>query len=128
MLGSIGENVTVHRRVQFFSPGNIHIGSNVRIDCFAFLSAGPKGIRIGDFVHLAVGVYLFGASGRIEIGAFCSLSSRVSVYTGSDDYTDGFLTNPTVPRQYKKVREGDVILGKHALVGASTVIMPGVTI
>ena len=41
------------------------------------------------------------------------------MYTGSDDYTDGFLTNPTVPRQYKNIREGDVTLGAHALIGGS---------
>jgi galactoside O-acetyltransferase len=128
MLGSVGENVAVDRTVQFFSPERIHIGSNVRIDCFGFLSAGPKGIHIADYIHLAVGVYLFGASGQIVLNSFCGLSSRVTVYTGSDDYTDGFLTNPTIPRQYKKLREGDVILEKHALVGASSVIMPGVTI
>jgi dTDP-4-amino-4,6-dideoxy-D-glucose acyltransferase len=128
MLGSVGENVTVHRSVLLFSPQNIHLGSNIRIDCFSFLGAGQKGIRIGDFVHLGVGVCLFGASGQIDIGSFCGLSSKVTVYTGSDDYTEGFLTNPTVPLKYKKLREGDVVFRKHALVGASSVIMPGVTL
>jgi acetyltransferase-like isoleucine patch superfamily enzyme len=128
ILGSVGDNVTVHRSVVFFSPQNIYIGSSVRIDCYSFLSAGPKGIQIGDFVHLGVGVCLFGASGQIQIESFCGLSSKATVLTGSDDYTEGYLTNPTVPTRYKKVREGDVVLRKHALVGVSSVIMPGVTL
>jgi galactoside O-acetyltransferase len=128
MLASVGENVAVHETVQFFSPKNIHLGSNVRIDCFAYLSAGTNGIWIADFVHLAVGASLFGASGRITIESFCGLSSRTSVYTGTDDYTEGFLTNPTVPPEYKKVRAGDVVFRKHSIVGAGSVIMPEVTL
>lgn len=128
ILGSVGENVSVHRSVMFFSPGDIHIGSSVRIDCYSVLSAGSKGIQIGDFVHLGAGVCLFGASGKIDIGSFCGLSSKVTVYTANDDYTEGFLTNPTVPEKYRKLREADVVLQKHALVGTSSVIMPGVTL
>jgi dTDP-4-amino-4,6-dideoxy-D-glucose acyltransferase len=128
ILGSVGEDVRMDRSVVLVSPEHIHIASHVRIDCFCVLSAGEKEIHIGNFVHLGVAVYLFGASGRIEIEPFCGLSSKVTVYTATDDYTEGFLTNPTVPLEYRKLREGDVIFRKHALVGASSVILPGVTL
>jgi galactoside O-acetyltransferase len=128
MLGSVGDNVNVHRSVQMFSPHLIHIGSNVRIDCFCLLSAGEGGIYIGDHVHLAAGAYLFGSGGRIVLESFCGLSSRVAVYTATDEYMEGYLTNPTVPMKYRKVRQGDVILRRHVVVGASSILFPGVTI
>jgi galactoside O-acetyltransferase len=128
MLASVGDNVNVHRSVQMFSPHLIHVGSNVRIDCFSLLSAGQEGINIGDHVHIAAGVYLFGSGGRIVLESFCGLSSRVAVYTATDEYTGGFLTNPTVPMKFRKVRQGDVVLRRHVVVGASSILMPGVTL
>ena len=128
MLASVGDTVKVHRSVQMFSAHLIHLGSNVRIDCFSVLSAGQEGIYIGDHVHLAAGVYLFGSGGRIVLESFCNLSSRVAVYTASDDYTEGYLTNPTVPMKFRKVRRGEVILRRHAIVGTGSILLPGVTL
>lgn len=128
MLGSVGENVAVNRSVVFYSPQNIHLGSNVRIDCFSILSASSHGIVIGDHTHISAYVALFGASGSIHIASFCALSSRVTVYTSTDDYVEGFMSNPTVAPEYRKERCGDVRFQKHALIGCASVIMPGVTV
>jgi acetyltransferase-like isoleucine patch superfamily enzyme len=123
-FGSVGQNVSIHRSCIIFGGSRIHIGSNVRIDCFTMLSAGDQGITIGDHVHIAVGCYLFGSGGKIRIGDFAGLSARVSLFTSTDDYLLGYLTNPTVPDKYKRVTRGDVVLNKHALVGCGAVIMP----
>ncbi len=128
MLGSVGENVSVNRSVVFYSAKNIHVGSNVRIDCFCILSASSRGIVIGDHVHISAYAALFGSSGKIQVDSFCALSSRVSVFTANDDYRDGFMSNPTVAMEYRKVRSGDVVFKKHALIGCGSVIMPGVTL
>lgn len=127
-LRSVGSGVKIHRTVVLFNPQNISIGNNVRIDCFSLLSAGGGGIEIGNCVHIAAGCYLFGSGGKIVLEHFSGLSSRVSLYTASDDYLDGYLTNPTVPDEFKKVRSGDVILRKHAVVGAGSVNLPRVEI
>jgi galactoside O-acetyltransferase len=128
MLGSVGENVSVNRSAVFYHPKCIHLGSNVRIDCFSLLSAASPGIVIGDHVHISAYAGLFGSSGRIEVESFCALSSRVTVFTSNDDYVDGFLSNPTVPLEYRKVTCGDVVFKKHALIGSGSVILPGVTV
>jgi galactoside O-acetyltransferase len=52
----------------------------------------------------------------------------VSIYSSSDDYSGSSLTNPTVPSAYKKVIHDDVILHKHVIIGAGSIILPGVTI
>lgn len=61
---------------------------------FAVLSAGADGLLIGDYVHLATGVAVFGSSGPVVIEDFAGLSARVTVYTGNDDYKDGFWLPP----------------------------------
>lgn len=120
-----GANVSIHRTVEFFGPDRIKIGSNVRVDCHCVISASEP-VTIGDHVHLGAGVHLFGSAG-IELGNFVGLSSRVSIFSVSDDYTDGFLTNPTIPDQFKNIQAGKVTLHPHVVVGCGSVIMPGVT-
>jgi len=126
-LASLGENVQISDRASFYGVGRIKIGSNVRIDDFCVLAAGAGGIEIGNYVHIAVGATLIG-SGKITLSDFSGLSSRVSIYSSSDDYSGACLTNPTVPDEYKNVVHAPVFLGRHAIVGSGAVILPGIRI
>lgn len=94
---------------------------------FCVLSAGSGGIDIANYVHIAVYTSLIGA-GRISLGNYCNLSSRVSIYSSSDDYSGMTMTNPMVPSQYTNVTHAPVMLGKHVIVGSGAVILPGVTL
>ncbi len=125
-IGTIGKNVDIHKSVEFFSPQYIHIGNNVRIDCFSMISAGKNGIYIGNNIHVASSVLIFGASDKIVIEDFCSLCPRVTIYTATDDFIYGYLTNPTVPDKYRRITSGPVILRRHAIVGTGSILMPGV--
>ena len=124
-LASVGINVQISDRASFYGLGRIHIGNNVRIDDFCVLSAGEGGIQIGNHIHIAVFTSLIGA-GKIELSDFCNLSSRVSIYSSSDDYSGATLTNPTVPDKYKNVHHAPVYLGRHVIVGCGSVILPGI--
>lgn len=123
---SLGRNVRIHRSAIIAGHQHISIGDNTRIDCFCLISAGEHGVDIGTCVHIAAGCYLFGGGGQILMEDFSGLSSRVSIYTATDDYSGGAMTNPTVPDQFRNVQCGDVILRKHAIIGASSVVLPGV--
>lgn len=127
-FASLGDDVRIHPSVIFFGAERIRIGSRVRIDCFSVLSAGPEGIVIGNNVHVAAGCYLFGSGGPITLDDFSGLSSRVALYTATDDYLGGALTNPTVPDAFKQVARGPVTLGRHAIVGAGAVVLPNVAL
>jgi dTDP-4-amino-4,6-dideoxy-D-glucose acyltransferase len=129
MLGfaSVGENVQISDRASFYGAERITLGSNTRIDDFCVLSAGLGGICIGQHVHIAVYSSLIGA-GKITLSDFCNISSRVSIYTSSDDHSGATMTNPTVPSEYTGVTHADVFLGKHVLVFGGSVILPGVTL
>ena len=127
MLGiKAGENVHVHRTAQFFGGKFITLGSNVRIDCFCVITAREP-VRIGNNVHIAVGSCIFGSEG-VDVGSFANLSGRVSIYTSSDDYSEGYLTNPTVENCFKKTKLGKVQIEDHVIIGAGSVVMPGLVL
>lgn len=123
----VGENVKISNRAVFHNPQNIEIGNNVRIDDYCVISGGAGGIKIGDYVHIAVYCSIIG-KGRVVMENFSGLSSRVSIYSSNDDYSGNFLTNPTVPSEYTNVSHGDVHLKKHVIVGAGSVILPNVVL
>lgn len=123
---SLGENVFISDKAQFYSAKNISIGDNVRIDDFCILSSG-KEITIGNYVHIACYSSIIG-KGAVTISDFAGLSSRVSIYSSSDDYSGEFLTNPTIPRRFSNVNNDDVFLGKHVIIGCGSVILPGTRI
>lgn len=121
---SLGENIQISDRASFYGASRISLGSNVRIDDFCVLSAGEGGIHIGDYVHIAVYSALIGA-GAIKLSNYCNISSRVSIYSSSDDYSGAAMTNPMVPTEYTNVKHADVFLGKHVIVGSGSIILPG---
>jgi galactoside O-acetyltransferase len=124
----VGENVKISRFANFYGSNFISIGSNSRIDDFCILSASHEGsISVGNNVHISAGVYLFGTYG-IQIGDFSSLSSGVKIYSTSDDYSGEFLTNPTVSREFLNVHNELVIIEKHVIIGAGSVVLPGVVV
>lgn len=126
-FASVGDNVQISDRASFYGVGRIALGNNVRIDDFCVLSAGVGGIYIGQHVHIAVYSSLIGA-GKITLSDFCNISSRVSIYSSSDDHSGVTMTNPTVPDEYTGVKHAEVFLGKHVLVFCGSVILPGVTL
>ncbi|MGR5557314.1 acyltransferase [Vibrio fortis] len=124
---SIGKNVKISRKASIYNADNIEIGDNSRIDDFCILSAGEFGIVIGRNVHIACFCSLIGNE-EIELKDFSGLSSRVSIYSSSDDYMGNAMTNPTVPIEYTNVTNKKVTIGKHSIVGAGSVVLPGVNI
>jgi acetyltransferase-like isoleucine patch superfamily enzyme len=126
-LHAFGKDVSISDVARFHNPGMISIGNNVRIDDFCVLSAGRGGIEIRSHVHLGCFSSLIGAE-TILLEDFSGISARVSIFSSSDDYSGDMLTNPTIPGALRKVHEGKVKLGRHVVVGAGSVILPGVTI
>ena len=123
----VGRDVRISDRASIYRPERISIGDHARIDDFCLLSAGAGGIDIGSYVHIACYTSLIGSE-AIVLRDFAGLSGRVSVYSSSEDYSGESLTNPTVPEAYRKATHGRVLLERHAIVGAGSVILPGVTL
>jgi galactoside O-acetyltransferase len=122
-----GNNVRLSDKASYYNCKNIRLGANVRIDDFCVLSAGVGGIDIGSYVHIAVFSSLIGA-GNISLADFSGLSSRVSIFSSNEDYSGVALTNPTVPENFANVTHADVKVGRHVIIGAGSIILPGVTL
>ena len=122
-------SVKIHETSVIFGMENITFcGWNVRFDALSMLSAGKKGMEIGDFVHIGVGSHVFGHSSRIVFGKGSGVSASVNVFGASDNYTSGHLTGPCVPSKFRDVKKGDVIFEDFAIVGCGSTILPGVTL
>jgi len=124
---TVGNEVLISRKTSIYNPEVIEIGNNVRIDDFCVIVGGSK-IKLGNYIHIGCYSALYGGAG-IVMQDFSGLSGRVTIYSESDDYSGYSLTNPTIPREFKpKLQKGLVTLGRHCIIGASTTILPGVTI
>lgn len=126
-FASVGKNVQISDKASFYGNSRISIGSNVRIDDFCILSAGTDGIKLGNYIHIAAYCSLIGKA-TIKLDDFSGLSSRVSIYSSSDDYSGEYMTNPTVPSEFTNVIHGAVYIGRHVIVGSGTIILPNVTL
>ena len=122
-----GNSVMLSDRASYYNCKNIRIGNYVRVDDFCVLSAGAGGISIGNNIHIAVFSSLIG-EGKITLNDFCNISSRVSIYSSNDDYSGSSMTNPTIPTEFTNVQHAAVAIGRHVIIGAGSIILPGVTL
>lgn len=122
----VGKNVLIHELTNIVFPENISIGDHVRIDGYSNIVAG-KSIHIGSHVHLGSFCH-FSASAELHIGDFSGISQSSMVYTASDDFSGRFLTGPTIPEEFRGPTTGPVMIGRHVILGAGTVVLPNVHI
>lgn len=122
-----GNNVNISNDVIFHNQQNIIIGNNVRIDSQCIIIAGKNTkIIIGNNVHISAGCYFYGNSGNITLEDFVTVSGRCTLYTANDDYVEGYLTNPCVNIELRKVNVGDILIKEYSIVGCNSTILPNV--
>lgn len=119
----IGNNVKISDKASIYNCDEIEIGDNSRIDDFCVVSGK---IKIGKNVHIAPFCLVAGGEKGMVFEDFSGFAYNVQAFTQSDDYSGRTLTNPTVPDEYKKETKKGVLIGKHSIVGAGSIIMPGV--
>ena len=105
---------------------NIDFGKYIIIDDFALIYAKEK-IRIGNYVHIASFTSISGG-GELIMEEFSGLSSGCRVITGSDDFKGCGFGNPTISEVFRNTNIGKVIIGKFAIIGTNSVILPNVKI
>lgn len=122
-FAQLGENVLIHETVVLVGVEKMRLGSNVRIDPFCVISAAQD-LLIGSHVHIAAHVLLSAAAG-ITLHDFAGISHGAKILSASDDFTGGVLTGPTVPSDLRNVRAARIAIGRHAVIGANSVVLPG---
>ncbi|EGK8203501.1 transferase [Campylobacter coli] len=120
-LNKVGSNVLISQKASLYNIKNIEISDNVRIDDFAIL-IGP--IKIGSYVHIGAGTILTGGQKGIVLEDYVGISSGCKIFSVTDDYTGDFMANSTIPSKYKNITSEQILIKKHCLVGANSVILP----
>ena len=123
-LKHLGAGCLIDSRALIIGPERISIGNSVRIDAFSVLSSQEGWIEIGNNVHIAPGVVVYGAGG-VLLPSGCGLAAGVKLLSATDDFLWGHLTNPMIPQVFRSQQKGPVTLGEHAVVGVNSVLLPG---
>lgn len=124
----LGENVQISAKASIYGAERIEIHDHVRIDDFCIVSAGPEGVIIlSNHVHIACHSIVMG-NAQIFFDEFSGVSPRCTVLSSSDDYSGNALMGPTLPDKYRKIHSAPIHIGKHVPIGASSIVMPGISI
>lgn len=105
---------------------NIEFGENVLIDDFTLIVA-RKRIRIGNNVHLACFSSITGGE-ELEVGDFSAISQGCRILTATDDFKEWGFGNSTLDEKYRNVERAPASIGRFCVIGANSVVLPGVTI
>ncbi len=119
----LGRNVKISTKASIYNVDEIEIGDNSRIDDFCVVSGK---VQIGKNVYIGPMCLLAGGKPGVYFEDFSTLSYGVKVFSQSDDFSGGSLTNSTIPAKYKNEFTSAVFIRRHVIIGASSVILPGV--
>lgn len=122
---AVGENVKVSDKASIYNPETIVLGDHSRIDDFCVVSGK---VSIGRYCHITPMCIVAGGSPGITLSDFCTLAYGVKVFAQSDDYSGITMVNSLVPNKFKKEYLAEVLLERQVIVGAGSIIFPGVTI
>lgn len=121
----LGQNVKISDKASIYNCEQMEIGDNSRIDDFCVVSGR---VKIGRFCHIAPMCLVAGGRLGVFLKDFCGLAYGAKIFSQTDDYSGASLTNSNVPAKFKQETFSQVTMGKHAIVGAGSVVMPGVDI
>jgi len=121
----LGSNVKISDKASIYDCNQIEIGDNSRIDDFCVISGK---LKIGRNVHITPFCLIAGGTPGVIIEDFSTLAYGVKVFSQSDDYSGKTMVNSTVPKSFKEEVMKSVLIERQSILGAGTIIMPGVTI
>lgn len=124
-LRGLGRDVLVSRTAALYHPDTITLGDRCRIDDFCLISGT---VELERNVHLAAYTNVAGGRGGVVFRDFSGAAYGCHVIAQSDDYSGRTMTNPTVLARFKAETVAGIIIGRHAILGTQTVVLPGVVV
>lgn len=121
----VGENVKISDKASIYDAEKIEIGDFSRIDDFCVISGK---VKMGRNVHIAVFCNVAGGDEGITIDDFSGVAYGSNIFSQTDDYSGMVLTGPTIPEKYTNVTRKPVHIKRHCIIGAGSVILPGVVL
>jgi len=127
---SAGKNLILEDNLSInaLSTNGIQIGDDVSIArnsilfCTGIISQKGTGIIIGDRTGISAGAY-FSGQGGITIGSDVIMGPNVQIFSENHNYSDNKLTI-----KEQGVTKLPVFIGDNCWIGASAIILAGVTI
>lgn len=100
---------------------SVRIGVGSRVDAFVTITGD---VTIGRCVHISHGVGIFGGYG-VEIGDYSAISASASIFSSTEDLSGAGFANPCCPLEHRSPIGKRVRIGRHCVVGAGSVLLPG---
>jgi len=122
----VGEDVRIHHSCVIVGAERISIGSHVRIDPFCIITVSNL-LSIGSRVHVSGHAAILGR-GRIDIGDFTAISHGVKILSSTDHFSACGIAGPMVPEEFRSVVSEPVTIGRHVVLGANSIVLPGAMI
>jgi len=122
-FAALGNDVQIHPTCVLVGCERMRIGSHVRIDPFCVVTMSAD-LVIGDRVHVSAHASLLGGGG-IVIGDFACISHGTRVLSSSGDFSTGRISGPMVPPHHRHAVTTRIEIGRHAVLGTNSVILPG---
>lgn len=119
-------NVKTFEYTKIIGLENIKFGKYIIIDDFVLIYAKEK-ITIGDYVHIANFTSITGGN-NLTIGNYAAISQGCRILTATDDFKEWGFGNSTIANNYRNITSAPISIGDFCIVGANSVILPGVTI
>lgn len=121
----LGRNVKISDKASIYNPETIQIDDNSRIDDFCIISGV---VKIGKYNHITPQCLIAGGEKGVFLDDFCTLAYGVKVFSQSDDYSGESMVSSLIPKEYKKENIQEVRIERQVIVGAGSIVMPGVVI
>ena len=110
---------------KLINPEYMDIDEGVIIDDFVLIYAREDApIKIGKYTHIASYTSITGEPATI--GKFVGIASGSRLLCGSENYQGGALMTASVPDAFRKVDRQGIKIGDYCVVGANSVVFPGV--
>jgi len=125
-LKHCGSNVIIGKTVRIRHPELVEIGDNCIIDDFTIISGK---VQLGDYVHIGSSCSLQAGNAGISIGNFSGLGAGVRLFAVSSDFIRCSFDSACYPRDvvYGAI-EKKIKIDDHNLIGANSVVLPGVSL
>ncbi|WP_394242015.1 acyltransferase [Halopseudomonas laoshanensis] len=121
----LGKNVKISDKASIYNADQMEIGDFSRIDDFCILSGR---ISIGKFCHITPMCLVAGGYPGILMDDFCTLAYGVKIFAQSDDYSGETMVSSLISKKFKKEILESVHLKRQTIVGAGSIVLPGVTL
>lgn len=119
-------NVKTFEYTKIIGLENIEFGKYIIIDDFVLIYAKEK-INIGNYVHIANFSSITGGN-QLFIGNYAAISQGCRILTATDDFTQWGFGNSTIDNEYRNIKSAPIIINDFCVIGANSVVLPGVTI